>query len=138
MKANELRIGNKVNYTVSGYQKHIGEITGINKTEDGLKAVIDYHYPLSFGEPIELSPEILDKCGFKRNGDKNSQYYFKDGIRYHPGSKHLKILRGCDKAGESQAGCCGTSLGDSIIINHLHQLQNIYFALTGEELTVNL
>lgn len=119
IQSNELRLGNWVEAEGCPYQ-----ITHVSTGDEWV--------------PITVAPEILEKAGFELNGDKNSQYYFKNGLRYHPGSKHLTILRGCDKAGESQAGCCGTSIGDAIIIKHLHQLQNLYFALTGEELNIQL
>jgi hypothetical protein len=89
-------------------------------------------------KPIPLTPEILEKCGFKWNGDKGKVlYYFFNGIRITMPTCSLSILRSCDKAGESQNGWCGTSLGDSLDIKYLHQLQNLFFALTGTELNYN-
>ena len=130
IRASELRIGNKVQYTVNGDQKHIGEITGINKTEDGLKAVIDYHYPLSFGEPIELTPEILEKCGFVY--DNNDDWYVFESEK---GISISHIIGGLTH----YFGILEQLWADVLQeIKYLHQLQNLVHALTGEELTVNL
>lgn len=62
--------------------------------------------------PIPLTPEILEKCGF----EKCSCGGWKHGIhisKYDNGKLYYK----------------------TVIIKYLHQLQNLYFALTGEELT---
>lgn len=69
IQANEVRLGNLVNYRVNNEPLHIGKITGLYVTnDDQKKIVIDYHYPGVFGEPIELSPDILERCGFVEKG----------------------------------------------------------------------
>jgi hypothetical protein len=76
--------------------------------------------------PIPLTPEILEKAGFKFDGDFNS-YSISSVIL----SKNY----------------CLCSIGDEYLcelnrigkpIKHIHQLQNLYFALTGEELQIIL
>lgn len=126
IKANELRVGNKVYYTVSGSKKHIGEITQVVKTEDGIKGTIDYHYPLSFGEPINLTPEILEKCGFEWS-------IYHQAFHKHSDGHETYDLNECYPSGYQFSTFKKQAL-IGIPVKHLHQLQNLYFALTGEEL----
>lgn len=82
--------------------------------------------------PVELTEEIILKCGFKeknytyRDGSKSKDYWF--------GNIYLKIDVDCFIL-------CRV-IGDMHqYINHvkyLHKLQNIYYELKDEELTVNL
>jgi len=127
--ANELRIGNwaydkKINRNIQ-FTSFFG-LCNIESRPD------DY-------DPIPLTPGVLEACGFRWNGDRgSSKHYFLNGLRIALPSLVLSILRDCNAAGESQAGLCGKSIGDRIYLKHLHQLQNLYFALTGDELPVNL
>lgn len=79
-------------------------------------------YPENKLKPIQLSGELLEKCGFK----KVSELIFdhKDGhtIRYMVDRYwyYVKIT------------------GNLCSIEYLHQLQNLYFALTGNELPIEL
>lgn len=129
IKANELRIGNWVNYNINGEQLHSGKITGIYNTQDEpSRGVIDYHYPLVFGQPIPLTPEILEKAGF-------------ESVRWSMGSynwvhRESKI---CFKRLKTQGDVVRFMAHNRIThVTSLHQLQNLYFALTGEELNINL
>jgi hypothetical protein len=76
-------------------------------------------------KPIPLTPEVLEKCGFEK--DISSQFggYLINICEWEKiRIVHSKIigwhypLNGYQKP----------------IVNYLHQLQNLYFALTGEEL----
>jgi hypothetical protein len=118
MKANELRIGN-------WYQNHKGEYQQItprffSSLAGGLswedQKAAGYSELSGYFHPIPLSPEILEKCGFKDEYG-NGRYYF-DGFEYYNGKLWFRTAE--------------------IKIQYLHQLQNLYFALTGEELEVNL
>ena len=85
--------------------------------------------------PIPLTPEILEKCGFEKSKKQEdgfclfmNQFTFidldNDGEGYHV------FLRQFDSSDKSINDCV---LIDSTLF-HLHQLQNLYYALTGEEL----
>lgn len=126
MEANELRLGSKLRSGV-----HVITVTGIhrdtilkNKTPhiyvDGY-AGKNYCFKLHEISPIELIPEILEECGFNNKG----AFYTINNIisfGYTDGKLHT------------------TYIGDSVIppIQYLHQLQNLYFALTSKELEINL
>lgn len=114
IEENELRVGN---YLYDG-------VGGIIKVEvDDL-----YDNVRKFYKPIELIEEILLKCGFKKIDHHRfkiipSEYEFYYTISVHD-------------------NCFRIYVGDSIIcanvIFYLHQLQNLYFALTNQELEINL
>ena len=69
-------------------------------------------------KPIPLTEDILLKCGFKK---EPIDVYSLNGID----------LCVSDNSVEFFAGRIETN------IYYLHQLQNLYFALTGEELNIN-
>lgn len=117
MEANELRIGNLI--MVDGFIeiiKSINEI-GINIfLDDGI--IIEYaeFYEL---EPIKLTEEILLKCGFIPCSIIDNHFNISGMCIWKCNDMFL-----CDKNG--------------VHIKYLHQLQNLYWCLTNEELTIKL
>lgn len=106
INASELRIGNTV-LGVNGYEKNI--------------TPYDYeHTDFNKLNPIPLTPQILEKCGFENNG---SNFFIKDGysVFFYPEDMTFEFQ------------ICGNI--PDINLNSLHHLQNIHFALTGTELT---
>lgn len=79
-------------------------------------------------EPIELTPEILEKCGFKYE-TKDKNHFVKDQGK----QLYVSIYLG---DGDYQPQICDDGIMSITLqpILYLHQLQNLYFALTGEEL----
>ncbi len=118
IKANELRIGNwYINTEEAGsYYKF---------EEEDAHFIQDFK---SVAEPIPLTPEILEKCGFKIiNHIHGYSFYTMD--RHN--KKHLPPIDWYENR----------TLYYSYPVNHckfVHQLQNLYFALTGIELEINL
>lgn len=81
-------------------------------------------------EPIPLTPEVLEKAGFVKVGPDdfhNSSMWKKEGFTYLY----------CDGSFVDNSGPYGhyCDIGN---MEHLHQLQNLYLALTGEELNIEL
>ena len=124
----ELRIGNYVNNTqfghhvkktvyakVLGYVPAWGIYVGFNDPFVGVwtQTHMDNHL-----EPIPLTQELLEKCGF----EPFLNMLVKGGIGWTEGDSLIQI---CEGMGAVE---CTT----------LHQLQNLYFALTGEELNIKL
>lgn len=107
MKANELRIGNYILDNLGGILK----IKSISTESD-----------FSHIKPIQLTEEWLLKFGFEwknfamRNG--------RISIRNSDNKYHIHLT--------NEAASTIT-----IQIKYVHQLQNLYFALTGEELTIS-
>jgi hypothetical protein len=110
MKANELRIGNWVehNQPKRGYYTTVQESTFSVNVEKLFK-------------PIPLTEEWLLKFGFEKTTKWNN-------VQHTKGILQIRNLYILFVNGRNQSW---------INLKHVHQLQNLYFALTGEELTIN-
>jgi hypothetical protein len=127
MKATELRIGNLI--IEKGKIKNVRSVSGENAK--------DY----SKIEPIPLTEELLLKCNkyvkWQWFGSEHWGGYidfvggWKLMIRFWHGEFLFEIVR-IDKKLDCYVGIKKLKLK----IKHFHQLQNFYFALTGEELTI--
>ncbi len=131
MKANELRIGNLI--TAKGILFELSTIE-----EDGCIGTLlnpqqepDYNRGL---EPIPLTEEWLVKMGFIMHEGNNFQRYWIAG-EYYSGVFELTFR----PIPEELTFCFTPRATDNrtdLVIRHVHSLQNLYFALTGEELTI--
>lgn len=131
LEFNELKIGNYVKCKVSndaGFYKVLS-LDGwmLQIMLDGVRR--GEWYPSSKIKPIKLTPETLEKCGFKDEGiSKDPILELGDlGI-------HLTLP-------DSNGSMYLTDYGEHLNIptfKYVHQLQNLYFALTGKELEINL
>ena len=111
MKASELRIGNLVNE----YKETVVVTKNTFKIWD--------EYNLSkFIKPIPLTEEWLVKFGF----EYKEMYYQ---------SKYLVALNDCFIIAERVTGLFYVDAPNNEL-KHVHQLQNLYFALTCKELTL--
>ena len=117
IQANELRIGNWV-YDTRTVGSRVGLPVVLN--EKVVKRILEYD--VDYYEPIPLTPEILEKCGFEKIYEsKIHSTYWINGLSYY--YWHERNIQ--------YASFKGLELESK----YLHQLQNLYFALTGEELT---
>ena len=114
MDVKELRIGNNI---VDCY----GSINTISSIHEGgtIRFKDDTVCHIDKCKPIELAEELLLKCGFVKKGNWTFV------------NNNLKI----------KVSLCRTKFvfftyHFEVNVNYLHQLQNLYFALTGEELTI--
>lgn len=143
MKAEELRVGNIVfvdkNEELCGtpmvikgiscnemYGKHYAMIY-----KHGSDRLSCTYYPMIHTvRPIPLTEEILLRCGFVNKGYGSLGYVF------------ARSLSCCiTKSGDYFAFRVNTiSVANVFIreIKYLHELQNLYYAITGEELKINL
>src|SRR5690606_20711074 len=120
MKAIELRMGN-IALNSSNEAVTVREISNtlVKTTPDDIHLISEL-------KPIPLTEEILLKCGFEKHGNF---YYIKS-------FKSIYISRPWLEANHLLLKTLG---GECISkVKHLHQLQNLYFALCGEELEVKL
>jgi hypothetical protein len=123
MKSTELRIGNWVNGEFANGELKPFQIFRIDGNDDC--------YGL---EPIPLTPELLEKCGFVRSQDEDE-----NSLTLVNGRKTFKWVEGNDDDYFLiYQTDCGLDYNTAFELEHLHQLQNLYFALTGEELEINL
>lgn len=135
MKASELRIGNYVSNIGHGLIR-VSEIFQVKIYGIGVYSS-DYtsQRHLKYTYPIPLTEEWLLKFGFELEHEFANAYkmyttkhpYDCSNITYSINEKMLRFSNGQNK-------------GSTLIpyVKHVHQLQNLYFALTGEELTLNL
>jgi hypothetical protein len=134
MKANELRIGNLVD--LGNRIAKIIEISNLSCVVVDLEETQDTIEDYERTKPIPLTEEWLYKFGFKdidksdndyiTYTDSNHDYYLQIDVRKRDG-KYTILDNSFDDLRDF-------SLVD---ISYVHQLQNIYFVLTGEELTLN-
>ncbi len=142
MKADELRIGNYIQIKEPkeeyiGVHLEVIEITSYlsqniqcmtpncisfycSKTEQNT-----YNFETDYFEPIPLTEEWLLKFDFSKSPfDKTSLQYKKDIYSLIGNEENWFCLS------------VGNFVHTKVRIQYLHQLQNLYFALTGEELTI--
>lgn len=124
VQANELRIGNWYSKfglpkkATGGFIQRLSHIQSLNKNAIDVSG-------------IPLTPEILEKAGFKYDeGMESYDLFTSSGLisiakdySFFIGDNHFE---------------CGFAGGNKSLVKYLHQLQNLYFALTGEELQINL
>ena len=115
MKPTELRIGNLI---LSKGKIHKVDLGVFQKTE---RTPFEKYY-----QPIPLTEEWLLKFGFKYESIHfvNKNGYCKSGDNY---SIQLSINKDCFRFHNPHF---------NLEIKHVHQLQNLYFALTNKELTI--
>jgi hypothetical protein len=124
MKTNELRIGNYLN----GKQGHV-IVTEI-RTNNSVK-IHDNTSSFYVGiclTPIEITKEWLLKLGFEYSNFYNN-YKIKAGKYYNSVRYDYEDCEWCYNNDSSDAGCYYVTS-----IKYVHELQNLYFALNGEEL----
>src|ERR1044072_5121145 len=90
--------------------------------------------------PVVLSPAILEKCGFVENKKYALLPESREFILVLPvmGSGEIEIRAYVKNNKECFARAMVNKVPVSNNVYHLHQLQNLYYALTGKELAPNL
>jgi hypothetical protein len=123
INANELRIGNYVTY--HGEE----DMPCCLDAQDIVNIFNKYMGNDEIHSPILLTPEILEQCGFKFNQELNG-WELKGWLPFH--------IHSMNGIYDNDMYCLTTFKKDWKIgkFQYLHQLQNLYFALTGEELTI--
>jgi len=120
MKSSELRIGNYV------YHEPTIDDWEIIQANPGTMIQCEIN-PEGF-DPIQLTEEWLLKFGFTRHHVD----YWNDVI----------FIKNVPNNNEFEWGLYPNEIGSGIqvknrkLLKYVHQLQNLYFALTGEELTI--
>lgn len=127
MRIEELRVGNYVLHN-----DKIIEIYNIISDYNGVNMHMDYLYYIDIPElkPIQLTEEILLKC---------------EGIINHPTIENRYELEDYGIYFNIEDGYWDEPSLDVLIngtyitcVEFLHQLQNLYFALTNQELNIEL
>lgn len=129
METSELRLGNWIEFRPDHTHRRYIDVSQINKGSIGNKTTLyetsDPRYPLEMKElfsqylfPIPLTVEIIQKCGFEVHNNGIKTYY--------------------NPLMELDHDFNLMNYESNVRIRFVHQLQNIYFALTNQELEVNL
>jgi hypothetical protein len=129
MKTEEIRIGNYLDrnglmevFQISA-KSHMPSIRIYDHVN---KCYIDHSFNLQSFNPIPLTEEWLLKFGFAKNSVSRYPFYWHEW-----GTNGVQIIRYSDIY---QKYVFELGAGLDKVLDHVHQLQNLYFALTSEEL----
>jgi hypothetical protein len=134
MKTSELRIGNFINGIYSNYDENleieenetICKVTSLDNSD-----LFDYQIYVESDEgielfdefePIPLTEEWLLKFGFKKIG---VNFQLKSFCLWYSSYEKCYVWRFMNVGEDADRKVC---------LDYVHQLQNLYFSLTGEEL----
>jgi len=125
MEARELRIGN----LIYDYNNRLITVIAIIKEDCYFIECNENHskYLLEDINPIPLTEDWLEIFGFKYDYGRWEKEYYNEYV-----FEIEKIPEGCILS----INCGEYTEGKPF--KHVHQLQNLYFALTGEELTIKI
>lgn len=148
MKANDLRLGNLVYYKDKLFnENHIVKLICIGEGDKFMPNQIWYENKEVRGSthsfddilPIKLTEEILLKCGFEKHE------VFDSGRGYISIYSYKSFF--CDLLSDKFEYCRKNTndIGDyvcltplSVPLEFVHQLQNLFYAITGKELEIKL
>ncbi len=136
IKAEDLRIGNLLTFynvpiTVLGVSKYRIEFEDSHE-KAGYSMILNDNF-----KPVPLSGEPLIELGFAKSHDHNGDTYHilsEDGFGVIFTVEHWNKVKK-DSKWNNHWHIRGLLKGHKI--EYIHQLQNLYFALTGEELKIN-
>lgn len=121
----ELRIRNWIDDFGDGY----GQVLAIDSDHYVLTTANDVPQPVATFKPIPISEELLIKAGF----EKTTEFTYSSGS---------EVEFNVYKKGDLTYNSIQDAWWLRGVMDHypkyLHQLQNLYFALTGKELNIEL
>jgi hypothetical protein len=128
IKASELRIGNLLSF-----KGKIMKVSGIEPTNKGIYLEgDDGKFALEGPATIPLTPEWLKRCGMELRKDDKVWQIQVGNTSYLEIEAEDPFMAGVTP--ETWRDLCPVYIwGD---VKYVHQLQNLYFALTGEELEI--
>lgn len=129
IKANELRLGNWLRSNKNGQSF---PITAIEFSWNYIVYFESIPHALQDCDPIELNSTILQKAGFTKRdvdgGGENIRMELLSRSFLFYTDDSVDLTKVFVQKGKEIIGRC----------QYLHELQNLYFALTGEELEISL
>lgn len=133
MEIKDLRIGNLiyeiVDYPENPNEKQLFEVAAIDSYAGTLNDVLENITQLEYCEPILITEKLLIKFGFEITYSSQFRLKFDHAKNNEIG---FDFSHTPDKSMEGFR-----YFGHYIKIEHIHQLQNLFFALTGSELQLN-
>lgn len=150
IKANELRVGNWIKYAaISKDGQPFSGTSTAQALDEGQPPLFDrpsvitrpeqirvagYWLPPERIDGIPLTPEVLEKCGFKdRSGTMANRWSF--GIDLFAAHEICWYIQDGFIRYQSKGEGFSSQMGHII---YVHQLQNLYFSFTSKELPVKL
>lgn len=130
IQANDLRIGNLLKFNEETVDVESIGFDGVN-LRGGYDWSIDCEFNYDELEPIPLTEDILLKCGFVKHKAGIGGCDMWQGMDAWEMDDEW-LFRGSPERGLKLIGYFNSN------IQYLHQLQNLYFALTGSELNIQL
>lgn len=122
LQLNDLRIGNWLEHKFLNKQF---QVEGLGNDLIYNKEACPVGIHMSGYSPIILTNEVLNKCGLK-DAPTHTAFQVKS-MNFDIKDNHVIAAFEDNEFGHEKE--------DEIIVYHLHQMQNLYFALTGTELT---
>src|SRR5688500_10776811 len=123
MKASEIRISNWLMNSKDEFVQ-VYSLT----VKKGSNRLLINDLPAKEFSPIPLTPDILHYCGFSEKISTYTIVYMLESFRLeHDHEGDGFVLLNSEKL-----------IKKPIIIKYLHKLQNIYYTLTNESLSINL
>lgn len=127
----ELRIGSWANLVAAGKIVRRAQISAIDEDLGPVGHSDTGHVTGPVLQPIELTEKILEAFGFERNPQPAGLGLY-DDFRH---KEWRQFTLGRTKVGAGGWLVAGVSYGRPF--KHLHQLQNVFKAITGKELELN-
>ena len=128
MEAKELRIGNYLNFE---FHKDSGGIEKVGVFLSDIENLIYGGNRSKYYTPIPLTEEWLLKFGFVKDKKHNNccdleleNNFYLQGVGYGKSNIKYEVI------------LTDSNDNELTLVKHVHQLQNLYFALTNEELTI--
>jgi len=140
IQANEIKVGNIFHNNSSGLNFTVTK-ENISDVLNNLELKLMSNPPKDIIVGVPLTEEILLKCGFKRNTYQHFEFgeyvYFTYEIDCNY-ELSINIGKGVKRLSIDFFDGDKNSTVPINNIKYLHQLQNLYFALTNQELQINL
>jgi hypothetical protein len=132
MDIRELRCGNFIYELSDGVTQDLFVVASVNSLTNTLIDINDNITQIDYCEPIPLTEEWLEKLGFEKHRPSDN---FPKGYFSHSSLSNIldfgNANEGFTPAIEDGLGeCCFFGVG----LLYVHQLQNLFFVLTGYEL----
>lgn len=127
IKATELRIGNYIKHDPHNPVIEIAQLFSDSFQKKGGGS-----YTYEYSDGIPLTEEWLTKFGFFEHKSGDEVIHYKSTLYAAPTIEFVRTVDGIIVTNF----CTINDYSQSPNLKYVHQLQNLYFALTGEELTI--
>lgn len=143
IQANELKLGNFLIHKEYGLAMVVSISSDNTVFLENQVSSEDYNCDLDENiEPIPLTEEMLLKCGFEKNKssytfiiDEFTILWYNESDMFHKSSFEVHL---CKLLYNPNGEISTKRANFKIDVEYLHQLQNLFFALTNKDLEVKL